>query len=104
MRRFLMGLALFCLLCGGGLMLIGNRCGADHSIQMTTDDGRKVTVALFDLGVTGIDREPRETGRELPDTPNAAPLPNGLERQTITELELYSYAGEVVVQRGRRGT
>ena len=31
MRRFLSGLALFCLLCGGGLMLVGNR--AERSMR-----------------------------------------------------------------------
>ncbi len=112
MRRFLSGLALFCLLCGGGLMLVGNRGGAEHEIRMTTSDGTTLEVSLFGRGGTFLNWDGYGPAKmESPEAPEAPEPPeqtgefaaeraDSLEGETITALDLESSTGEITVQPG----
>lgn len=54
MRRFLGGIALFCMVCGFGLLWVGGRNGAEREVTFPTGDGRTLEVRLFSPRGTGI--------------------------------------------------
>lgn len=114
MRRFLTSLVLFCLLCGGGLMLLGSRFGAERTIEVTTDDGYNLEISLFDgsgFSLHGVS----VNGREFPDVPEIPDIPtpprppavesaasvNGdLSGKSFAELTVYASVGEITIQSG----
>lgn len=128
MRRGLTSLILFCLLCGGGLMLLGSKFGAERSIETTTADGKTMRVSLFDgdgvsvrfgsswalVEAPGV-RVELPTQPEMPEMPELPeipelpniPIPGGSEKvnsdlsgETITQLNVYAAVGEVTIQCG----
>ena len=54
MRRFLGGIALFCMVCGFGLLWVGGRNGAEREVTFPVGDGRTLEVRLFSPRGTGI--------------------------------------------------
>ena len=117
MRRFLSSIMLFCLLCGGGLMLLGSKFGAERTIEAVTADGRRISVSLFDgkgfavnWGSSQVQVEApgvRVDIPTLPEVPEAPELPEGgvagvvdLSGESISRLNVYAAMGEVTVQRG----
>lgn len=120
MRRFMTSLVLFCLLCGGGLMLLGSKFGAERSIETTTPDGGTMQVSLFDgngvfvtFGTNGTNHMRVETSGahveipDIPDVPDIPEIPGGpeavnadLSGKVITQLNVYAALGEVTIQSG----
>lgn len=112
MRRFLFSIMMFCLLCGGGLMILGSKFGAERTIEATTASGRKVYVSAFDgkgafaIWGSGVEIPSPPEPPELPELPEL-PGPGGigetnasLTGETITQLNVYAAAGEIKIQSG----
>lgn len=102
MRRFLAGLSLFCLLCGGGLMLVGERNGGEREIRLTAADGTVYEASLFGTGGLSLDWYASDrAGRTEEMESGAAELAEPLAERSVSGLELENAAGKITVQQGK---
>lgn len=100
MRRFLAGLSLFCLLCGGGLMLVGTRHGAEREIRLTAADGTVYEASLFGAGGISLDWYAPDGRTEALDT-GTAEQTGALTERTVSGLDLENAAGGITVRQGK---